>query len=133
MGNQLKGWASIESEKEVEGAIKVISIYRKKNLLFINSDLFELNKPGFCRDGEDERGKYQMCIREILPRLQLTSTLSVDSVFVFERQFYDAVKFDSVTTRLFVSATENIMVRKELEDKRGKLIWKEQLIRLQRK
>jgi hypothetical protein len=74
-----------------------------------------------------------MCIREILPRLQLTSTLSVDSVFVFERQFYDAVEFDSVTTRLFVSATENIMVRKELENKRGKLVWKEQLIRLQRK
>jgi hypothetical protein len=52
---------------------------------------------------------------------------------VFERQFYDAVEFDSVTTRLFVSATENIMVRKELENKRGKLVWKEQLIRLQRK
>jgi hypothetical protein len=38
-----------------------------------------------------------------------------------------------VTTRLFVSATENILVKKELEDKRGQLVWKEQLIRLQRK
>ncbi|MCX8489995.1 MAG: Na/Pi symporter [Cyclobacteriaceae bacterium] len=130
-GNQLKGWVSIENE--LEGAIRVVTVYRKSNLLIINNDLFELNKPRFCRDDEDEKGKYRMCIREVLPRLQLTDSLSVDSVFVFERQFYDAVKFDSVTTRLFVSATENILVKRELEDKRGQLIWKEQLIRLQRK
>jgi solute carrier family 34 (sodium-dependent phosphate cotransporter) len=132
-GNQLSGWASTDNEKEMEGSIKVASVYRKKNLLIINNELFELNKAGFCRDGEDEKGKYKTCILEILPRLQINSILSADSIFVFEKQFYEPEKFDSITTRSYISAKENLLVKKEVRDKRGNVIGLEQLIGLKRK
>ena len=132
-GNQFGGWSSNEQEKEIEGTLKIISVYRKNYLLIINNELFELNKVGFCRDGEDENGKYKACILEILPHLQLSTNLLVDSVFVFERQFYEAAKSDSVTTRYYVSATENLLVKKELRDKQGNIMSSEKLVKLQRK
>ncbi len=132
-GNQLSSWASTDNEKEMEGSIRVASVYRKKNLLIINNELFELNKAGFCRDGEDEKGKYKTCILEILPRLQINSILSADSIFVFEKQFYEPEKFDSITTRSYISAKENLLVKKEVRDKRGNVIGLEQLIGLKRK
>jgi solute carrier family 34 (sodium-dependent phosphate cotransporter) len=132
-GNQLRGWASTENEREMEGAIRVASVYRKKNLLIINNELFELNKEGFCRDGEDEKGKYKTCILEILPHLQVSPALSVDSIFVFEKQFYEPEKVDSITMRSYISAKENLLVKKEVRDKRGNVIGLEQLIGLKRK
>jgi solute carrier family 34 (sodium-dependent phosphate cotransporter) len=132
-GNQLGGWIANESENETAGAIKVISVYRKRNLLIINNELFELSKQGFCRDGQDEKGKYKLCIKEVLPTLALTSELSADSVFVFERQSYEPQNADSVTVLFYVSAIENLLVKKEVIDKRGALISQEKLISLKRK
>jgi solute carrier family 34 (sodium-dependent phosphate cotransporter) len=133
IGNQLNGWASAGNEKEMEGAIKVASVYRKKNLLIINNELFELNKAGFCRDGEDEKGKYKMCIQEILSSLKLSPSLSADSIYVFDKQFYQPEMVDSITTRLFVSAKMNLLVKKEVRDKLGNIIGLEQLVALKRK
>ncbi len=132
-GNQLRGWVSTESEKEIESAIRVATVYRKKNLLIINNELFELNKVDFCKDGEDEKGKYKTCILEILPRLPINSVLFADSIFVFEKQFYEPEKFDSITTRSYISAKENLLIKKEVRDKRGNIISLEQLIGLNRK
>ena len=132
-GNQFGGWSSNEQEKEIEGTLKIISVYRKNYLLIINNELFELNKEGFCKDGEDEMGKYKACIVQILPHLKLTDKLEVDSVFVFERQFYEAAKYDSVTTRYYISANENLLVKKELRDKNRNLMSSEKLVKLQRK
>ncbi|MDZ7646793.1 MAG: hypothetical protein U5K54_06185 [Cytophagales bacterium] len=67
--------------------VKIVSVYRRQNMLMVNNELFESNKIGFCRDGEDDKGKYQTCIVEILPRLALTPVLSVDSVYVYERKW----------------------------------------------
>jgi sodium-dependent phosphate cotransporter len=129
----MSGWASYDNDVETKGSNKVVSVFRKRNLLIINNDLFELNKIGFCRDGEDEEGKYQLCIREIKPKLQLSKQLAVDSIFVFERRLYQHEKTDSAFTLLFVSSKENLLVKKERHDKNGNLLWHEQLIRLERK
>ncbi len=132
-GNQMSGWASYDNDVETKGANKVVSVFRKRNLLIINNDLFELNKIGFCRDGEDEEGKYQSCIREIKSKLQLSKQLAADSIFVFERRLYQQEKTDSAYTLLFVSSKENLLVKRERHDKNGNLMWHEQLIRLERK
>jgi solute carrier family 34 (sodium-dependent phosphate cotransporter) len=121
------------SDEEMEGAIQVATVYRRKNVLLINNELFELNKTGFCRDGEEARGKYKMCIAEILSSLKVTESLSIDSIYVFEKQFYEPEKVDSVTTRLYVSAKENLLVKKEEVDRRGNVIGWERLIKLEGK
>jgi solute carrier family 34 (sodium-dependent phosphate cotransporter) len=112
---------------------EILSVYRRKNILIINNELFELNKPGFCRDGEDEKGKFQSCILKIIPSLPLTSTLAVDSVYVFEKHWYQPARVDSTISRLYISSTLNLLVKKEKINNLGQVITNDQLIELVRK
>lgn len=86
---------------------QMMSVYRRAGILMINNELFELNRPGFCRDGEDSSGKYNMCIREIQPRLTLSDGISADSVYVFEKMYSD-----SSTQTWHISATENLVMKR---------------------
>lgn len=110
---------------------QIFSVYRRKKLLFINNELFEMSKPGFCRDSEEKSGKYQLCIREVLPRYVVNPNLSIDSVFVFEKHFYSSP--DSISTWIYVSGVENLMVRKEMRDPAGHVLSSEVLSDLQNK
>ena len=93
----------------------------------INNELFELNKTGFCRDGEDVNGKFKTCIREILPVLSLSAKLSLDSVYVFERTWYEPARVDSSTMIIYISARQNLLAKKEMINSAGTLSWKEEL------
>jgi solute carrier family 34 (sodium-dependent phosphate cotransporter) len=116
------------SETQLDPA-KILSVYRRKNILIINNELFELNKAGFCRDGEDDFGKYQNCIIQILPKFELNSTFSTDSVYVFEKQWYQPARVDSTITRLYISAsTLNLLVKKEKLSKQGTVMTREELL-----
>jgi len=86
---------------------QMMSVYRRANVLMINNELFELNQPGFCRDGEDASGKYSMCIREVQPHLVLSDEISADSVYVFEKTYHD-----SSTQVLYISSVENLLLKK---------------------
>ncbi|MBN8652204.1 MAG: Na/Pi symporter [Cytophagales bacterium] len=112
---------------------KILTVYRRNNLLLINNDLFELNRAGFCRDAEDEQGKYKICIREVLPSLTLSSGLTADSVFVFEKQWYQPERVDSSRVRLYISAVLNLQVKKEKLAPDGRLLEQELLTSLQPK
>ena len=104
---------------------QIISVYRTRNRLFINQDLYELNSPGFCHDEADEGGKHQICITQLIDHLPITAELSVDSVYVFEKKYYTTA--DSVSTLSYISATENLLVRKEKRDKNGNVITRDEL------
>ncbi len=128
---QVSSWTVYDRMPEMEEEPhKIISVYRRKNMLFINNEVFELNKPGFCRDGEDTGGKYQICVREIIPHLVLNSTLSQDSVYVFEKQAYSPSS-DSSTHWSYISAKDNLIVRKEKRDKYGNVLTREELSNLE--
>ncbi len=117
---------------DTENPNQIFSVYRRKNLLFINNELYELNKPGFCHDGEDKEGKYQMCVREVLPRMTLNQRLSLDSVFVFEKQFYNPPG-GVLSTRTYVSGFENLLVKREKRDSAGRLVSSEELFSIEEK
>ncbi len=108
---------------------RIYSVYRRNNLLIINNELFELNRPGFCRDGEDREGKFKMCIREILPSLVLSPGLSADSVFVFDKIYGE--RFSN--TWYYICSPDNLMVRKEHRDSLGRVIAWEELVRIEKK
>lgn len=112
---------------------EILSVYRRKNILIINNELYELNKPGFCRDGEDEKGKFQSCILKIIPSLPLTSTLSADSVYVFEKNWYQPARVDSAITRIYISSVLNLLVKKEKINNLGQVITNDQLVELIKK
>lgn len=112
---------------------QIVSVYRRKNILIINNELFELNKPGFCRDSEDEHGKLKTCIIEILPVLTLSQSLSVDSVYVFEKNWYQPDRVDSTIMRLYISTTLNLLVKKEKINNQGTILTQDELVELKKK
>ncbi|MCC6835554.1 MAG: Na/Pi cotransporter family protein [Cytophagales bacterium] len=116
-----------------EDLSQILTVYRRNNLLIINNELFELNRSGFCRDAEDDYGKYKNCILHVVPTLTLAPGLAADSVFVFEKQWYQPERVDSTRVRLYVSAALNLVVKKEKVDVAGRIIEQEFLIALQSK
>lgn len=119
----LSSWIVYKGEKSSEPA-QIYSVHKRNNLLIINNELFEMNKPGFCRDGEDGKGKFKMCISEILPQLSMGTELSFDSVFVFEKR-HEGLHSD--VTLYYISATANLLVKKEMRDALGNLTTREVL------
>lgn len=125
---QLSSWMVYDEPLTAENPpAQIVSVYKRKNLLVINNELFELNKPGFCRDGEDDRGKYQMCIQDITPRMQVNPELAFDSVYVFDKKWYAS---DSTSRLIYVSAQDNLLVKKEKRDRQGNVVAWEELIRV---
>jgi len=103
---------------------QIYSVYRKNNLLIINNELFEMNSPGLCRDGEDRNGKFRMCITQVLPNFDVTSALAFDSVFVFEKKYEDVSK-ESVTS--YISAADNLLVKRLRLEAQGRVVLSEEL------
>jgi sodium-dependent phosphate cotransporter len=126
---QLSRWHFYDAAKPFnEGnEAKAISVYRKNNLLFIGDDLYELNKKGFCKDGEEKSGKFKICIDEIFATFSVNPVLNYDSVYSFRKDFY-TMPVDSAYTKVFLSATSNILVKKEKMTPSGRILWSEELI-----
>lgn len=80
---------------------EVIVVYRRNNMLQINKEMFLFNKPGYCWDDENRKGKFNCCVEAITPALTLSSGLTFDSVYVFKRQYYQQA--DSVIQRFYIS------------------------------
>ena len=127
---QLSSW-SVYNDGVAAEPEQIFTVNRKGNRIFINNELYELNKPGFCHDGEEQGRKYQLCIREILPKLVISNSLTLDTVYVFEKRFY--TNPDSVSAFTYISATQNVIAKKETHDKRGDVISSEVLLQILKK
>jgi solute carrier family 34 (sodium-dependent phosphate cotransporter) len=108
----ISSWTEYPGE-QTSGPSRIYSVYHKNNLLIINNELFELNRPGSCRDGEDSGGQFTMCIREIIPRITLTAELSADSVYVFEKKYEQR---NVPSTWSYISANDHLLVKRETRD-----------------
>lgn len=127
--NQLSSWSVYPSEAtERSEPAQIFTVYRRKNLIFMNNELYELNKAGFCRDEEANGKKYRVCLREILPSLAINPRITLDSIYVFEKTQYNDK--DSVKTHILISARQNVVVRKEMLDKYGNVLEREELFEL---
>ncbi len=125
----MSSWSEYPGEQNT-GPSRIYSVYHKDNLLIINNELFVLNRPGFCRDGEDSGRRFAMCIREVIPRLALTADLSADSVFVFEKK-YEGDTLAAV--RSYISSSDYLLVKRESYDSTGRVISLEELVSIKRK
>ncbi len=134
LNQPIANWVHYEpTQQGISDALHVRTSYRRKNLLMLNNELFELNKPGFCHDGEDGHGKFKTCIREIMPSLSLNTSLSVDSVYVFERTWYEPEHVDSTSVLIYISSRNNLLVKKEIIDRKGAPLYKEELLQIKEK
>jgi solute carrier family 34 (sodium-dependent phosphate cotransporter) len=88
-------------------------VVRKNNILLINKEMYLFNKPGYCWDGENEKGKYKNCITTIEPTLTLSDEIHFDSVYVFTQRYYE--KADSTITRFYISIHYPVILKQEHE------------------
>lgn len=129
LNQPITNWLQSEpAETKMRDSLATQTIYRRKNLMLIDNELFELNKPGFCRDDEDKFGKFKTCIIDVIPTYQVGPTLFIDSVYVFEKKWYEPQQNDSLVMKMYVSATENLLIKKEKYTSQGKLKWQETLL-----
>jgi sodium-dependent phosphate cotransporter len=112
--HQFSSWAYYGTEKKEPE--QLVPVERSKNILVVNNELFEFNKPGFCKDGEDKEGRYRMCIVDILPEFKINETMKTDSVFVFRK-----IYADNHSVELMISASDNLIVSK-LSTKNGQKV-----------
>ena len=105
----------------------VVHINRKNNIIFFNSDFFIFNDIGFCWDDENKEGKYNICISDILPEVKINDTQTVDSVYVFTLNYYNAYDLDSIHYEYQVSEPMEMLVKTEKFDKSGGVLSEDKL------
>ncbi|MBT1706298.1 Na/Pi symporter [Fulvivirgaceae bacterium PWU20] len=125
-------WMKFEGEQKHtnEEPSMIFPVYVKNKSLFVGDQIFLLNKPGFCWDGEDTKGKYRACIEEVLPKLEIAG-FSFDSVFVCNLHYMEAGQ-DSLKNRVYVAAEDKIIVKRQLSDNRDSVIFTEEVTRFER-
>lgn len=96
----------------------------KNNTLFVGKNMFLFNRVGFCWDGEDEKGKFTSCIKDILPSFY-ESRIRFDSVFVCDQTYNTE---DSVSHRYYLSAPYKILLRHEVFTPESNVIIAEKLV-----
>jgi solute carrier family 34 (sodium-dependent phosphate cotransporter) len=109
---------------------EIFPVYKKNNVLFINNEMIPFNEPGFCWDGENKEGKYQLCVREILSTLTIQKELTFDSVYVYTQRYYNHP--DSAVSRLFVSAHYPVVLR-VLREENSRLVETREITHFMRK
>jgi sodium-dependent phosphate cotransporter len=95
---------------------KIVTVYKKNNILFIDKEMYMFNEPGFCWDGESENGKFQSCIQEIIPHMKINAHV-FDSVYVYHKKYYRAV--DSTFERSYISVNYPLVLKKERVGRTG--------------
>ncbi len=129
---QAGDWTSFDGveKKSGEEPLIIYPVSIKNTTLFVGKQMFLFNRPGFCWDGEDERGQYKACIDKILPSAGFSSR-TFDSVFVYTFQY--SVSTDSVSHQYFMSAPYKIMLQHDGISKDGKTETLEKLVSFEQK
>lgn len=108
----------------------VLNVSLKQDVLFLNNNYYLKKKKNYCWDDEDQTAKFKMCIVDILPKWRINDNVEVDSVFVFEKRYYQPIALDSAYEHHLISVNEQLLVGRESYDKNGILISKESLIEI---
>jgi solute carrier family 34 (sodium-dependent phosphate cotransporter) len=81
----------------------------RDNVLLAEGTLLIFSKPGYCWDGEDATGKYNVCIDSIMHRYAVTPTLVVDSVYVFNLAHY--ADSGRLSRQIYMSPSQALILR----------------------
>lgn len=68
---------------------KIQNIYYRDNVFFANGQVYMFSKQDFCWDGEDQVGKYKVCVDSVISNYTLTTELSLLQLYRFRRTYYD--------------------------------------------
>lgn len=108
-------WIELSASDSVLSApTKIRPVHFRNNVLFVEQDVYMFTKPGFCWDGEDDRGKYRLCIDSILPTFSVNDHEVVDSVYVYRLTYYsDSTKR---TKEIYLSPLTPLILKEVTND-----------------
>ena len=106
----------------------VYTIYRKKNVLFLNNETYLFVPQSNCWDDNYLGEKYHTCVEQILPELKI-SNHTFDSVYVVKRT---ELKNRDNYFRYFISVSEPFVLKKEAWNSQ-KLIYSEEILSISTK
>jgi len=109
---------------------KILSVYKRKDVLLMGDDLYEFNDPGSCRDGGEKTRQYELCVVEILNQFKIAAEM-YDSVYVFKSFGLQNGEIDSTSQLVYISSKMGIILKKVSYDKLGVMLEKDELIRLE--
>jgi len=104
-------WTKYNSDEPGTEPAFIYPMTVKNNTLLVGKQMFRYSRPGFCWDGEDEKGKFKTCIVKVMPKMEMAGQ-SFDSVFVAQVNYENAT--DSTAHRYYMSATYNILLQHEI-------------------
>jgi sodium-dependent phosphate cotransporter len=88
---------------------EIFPVYKKNNILFVNKEMIPFREKGYCWDGENAEGKYQLCVKDILSIYTTSTDLKFDSVYVYSQQYYNSP--DSVGSTIYVSTLYPVILK----------------------
>lgn len=100
---------------------QTVSVLRRKNVLFIDNELFEFKTPGYCRENEMMGAPYELCIEKVIPDYSALGE-RFDSVYVFNKFPIRYNNLDSTKSVVYLSSSKNLPIKKERYSKEGALI-----------
>jgi sodium-dependent phosphate cotransporter len=107
----------------------IFPVYVKNGTLFVGDQMILFNRPGFCWDGEDEEGKYKVCVEKVLPEMTL-SAMSFDSVYVYKQRYTE--RADSTAHQYYYSATHRILLEHDVLLNGDSAVVREKLVKFER-
>ena len=97
---------------------KIYPVDYHNNMLSTKESVLMFSKPGFCWDGEDEYGKYQCCVEQILPQFEIIPNHFLDSVYVYQQTYYG----DSTQRKVTFYANPLLPILKKITRDNGGII-----------
>jgi solute carrier family 34 (sodium-dependent phosphate cotransporter) len=128
MRNQSGEWSKYEGARAQdvdEMPVMIFPVSFKNNSLFAGKSLFLFNKPGFCWDGEDERGKYRGCVEAMHKTFVTPTGQSFDAVYECTVRYGGA---DSLVHHIYLSAPLKLMVKHDIFDARQQPVVQEDVV-----
>jgi hypothetical protein len=98
-------------------------------MLLIGKQMFLFNQIGFCWDGQDTKAQQSTCVESVRRKLELSTELSFDSVYVFREKFI--AEADTIVRRMYISKGLPLILKKE-SSKNGVPIESERVIALEK-
>lgn len=89
---------------------RIQAVYRRDRFLVIDNETYLFNDPAFCWNGENELGRFRMCIDQIIPQFRLASGQVIDSVSIFTQKFIDQP--DSLEYITYLNLEKALLVKR---------------------
>lgn len=110
-------WIEFATDSAINSLNKIQNIYYRDNVFFVSDQMYMFSKQGFCWDGEDNLGKFKVCVDSILTDYRLTSDLTLPLLYHFKRIYY----YDSLrkSSDIFISPNLPIIIKQSNYDSSG--------------